>query len=69
MRTTLETYLGLEGHTVTKLAHKLGVSRQTVRRLKKDDSLAKIVDFDVKTGLVAQVEIGKMRIVKGIGNA
>lgn len=68
MRTTLEDYLSLKGHSITKLANKLGLSRETVRRWKKDESLAKIVDFDVKTGLVAQVEIGKMRIVKGIGS-
>ena len=65
MRVTLETYLSLDDHSISGLANKINRTSQTVRRWAKDSSLTKIVEFDVKTGDVDFVEVGKMTIIRG----
>lgn len=66
MRLTLENYLSLKCNSISGLARKLGVSRETVRRWRDDKSIThKIVELDSLGRRVIQIEVGKMKITKG----
>ena len=64
MRMTLQKYLGLDGVTSVGLAKKMGRSRETIRRWVDDPDLTSLIEFDVKTGKVSQIEIGQTKIIK-----
>lgn len=66
MRLTLTNYLTLEGHSIAGLAKKIGRSRETVRLWTKDKALTTVIDFDVTSGDVDTVEVGKMTTIKGV---
>ena len=65
MRMTLQNYLSVSGHSIGKLALKMGLSRETIRRWREDKALTLIVDFDPATNKVRHIEKGGvMKIVK-----
>ena len=66
MRMVLHNYLKVHGHTTVGLARKIGRSRETVRRWADNPDLTTTVEFDPVSGDVHQVEVGKMKVIKGV---